>query len=286
MAEIVDCHAHILSRDPARYPYSPITGHLPEWFDERAVDGEMLRARLDAAGVSKAVLVQFSTVHGYDNTYVVDTAAQHAGRFVGGCVIDATEPQVAETMSGWAERGVAGFRLTSADRVVAPDWVLVPAVWERTIELGLPLCVHFNLGNRAEGMPMLDQMLQRFGREAAVVLDHLGNPPFDEGPPLYGMGPLLDMARHERFSVKFSTVNLRRLAEARVEVEPVLRLLIERFGAHRIMWGSDSPNSPGDYGDLLGQMQHELVVFSQAEQDWIMGGTVTTVYPGLKGATA
>jgi L-fuconolactonase len=108
---------------------------------------------MDGAGVGKAVLVQFSTVHGHDNTYVVDTAARQSDRFMAVCVVDATEPQVAETMSGWAERGAAGFRLTSADRVVAPDWVLVPAVWERTIQLGLPLplCVHFNVQNRAEG---------------------------------------------------------------------------------------------------------------------------------------
>ena len=282
MAEIVDCHAHILSRDPARYPYSPITGQLPEGFDERAVDGEMLRARMDATGVSKAVLVQFSTVHGHDNTYVVDTAARHADRFVAVCVVDATDPQVADRLSGWADRGAAGFRLTTADRVVAPDWVLQPAVWERTIQLGLPLCVHFNLGNRDEGMPMLDQMLDRFGQDAVVVLDHAGNPPFHEGPPLYGMGPLMDMARHERLYIKFSTVNLRRLAEANVEVAPALRLLVDRFGANRVMWGSDSPNSPGDYGDLLRQIKDQVGSYSQSDQDWIMGGTAMKVYPGLR----
>jgi predicted TIM-barrel fold metal-dependent hydrolase len=84
--------------------------------------------------------------------------------------------------------------------------------------------------------------------------------------------------------VKFSTVNLRRLAEANVEVEPVLRLLVDRLGANRIMWGSDSPNSPGEYGDLLRQMQGHLDSFSQTDRDWIMGGTAMAVYPRLSGA--
>jgi L-fuconolactonase len=96
------------------------------------------------------------------------------------------------------------------------------------------------------------------------------------------MGPLVDLARYENVYIKFSTVNLRRLTEAHVDAEPALRLMVERFSARRIFWGSDSPNSPGEYGDLLRQMRKEIASFSQTDQDWIMAETAMAVYPKLK----
>ncbi len=284
--QIVDCHAHILASDPSKYPYSPIDGHLPEWLPERAVDGDLLTARMNGAGVSKAVLVQFAHVHGYDNSYVVDVAAEHPERFVAVGVIEANDPNVSATMNRWADRGAAGFRLTGANRGAPPDWVMVPAVWETATQLELPLCIHFNVENRAEGIPRLHEMLSRFEKDVVVVLDHAGNPPFSQGPPSYGLETILDLERYPKLYLKFSTVNFRRMDEANVDLEPIMRRLIDRFGANRIMWGSDSPNSPGDYGDLLGRMQKTMASFSQIEEDWIMGETARTVYPKLRETSA
>jgi hypothetical protein len=48
-----------------------------------------------------------------------------------------------------------------------------------------------------------------------------------------------------------------------------------------MMWGSDAPNMPGEYGDMLRRMWQAASVLSAAELEQFFGGTAIRVYPGL-----
>ena len=105
---VVDTHAHIISSDPSRFPYAPLGGALPEWPAERFVDAEKLLGRMEKAGVDRAVLVQYSSAHGYDNRYVLATAQQHPDRFVAVCTLDGLRPEAPEQLSECVRRGAVG----------------------------------------------------------------------------------------------------------------------------------------------------------------------------------
>ena len=279
---IVDTHVHLVAGDQERYPFRPAGGQLSEAV-ERRVDAEGLLERMGETGVERAVLVQFATVHGYDNSYVVDSAHRYPDRFVAVGTIDGRAPDAANQLTYWVrERGAAGCRLTAAGPVTGVEWVQVPAVWERAAQLQVPVCVHFRVGMYGPGLAALRDLMERFPA-VPVVLDHTANPPWEEGPPLYGMGPLLDLARYNLY-VKFTTVNLNRLAQANVPVEPVLRRLVDGFGAGRVMWGSDLPNTPGRYADMVSRMRAAVAALPTAEQEWIQSGTALQLYPALRGA--
>jgi predicted TIM-barrel fold metal-dependent hydrolase len=47
------------------------------------------------------------------------------------------------------------------------------------------------------------------------------------------------------------------------------------------MWGSDAPNTPGDYGEMLTWMRSALKKISEADREWILADTALRVYPRL-----
>jgi predicted TIM-barrel fold metal-dependent hydrolase len=278
----VDSHAHIISDDPGRYPYAPLGGRLPEWMGERAVSAARLLEVMPQAGVGQAVLVQYSSVHGYVNDYAVDTARLHPGRFAAVCTVDPSLAGAADTLRYWVrERGAAGVRLRAAAREGPLDYVTAEPIWRAAGELGIPLCVHLMQNGQAAGLPLLRGMLDRFP-EVTVVLDHAGNPPWQEGPPFYGAGPVIELARYPRLVIKFATINIERLQAAQLEPRIGLELLVGAFGAERIMWGSDMPNTPGAYPDMVRHMQAAMAGLGPTEQAAIMGGTARRVYPRLQ----
>jgi predicted TIM-barrel fold metal-dependent hydrolase len=240
-------------------------------------------ASMDAAGVDKAVLVQYASVHGYDCRYVLDTVARWPRRFVAVCAVDTRGDAGVEQMAEAVRHGAAGLRIaTPGGREDSPDWILNANLWRRASELGVPLCVHLLVNANALGVPMLRNMMERFP-DVQVVLDHLANPPWGEGAPDYGLRPILEMARLNLI-LKFATVNLERTHEAGVDASVPLRILADAFGAERLMWGSDAPNTPGDYNDMLHRMRAVASVLSGPERDLFFGGTATRVYPGLAAA--
>ena len=112
------------------------------------------------------------------------------------------------------------------------------------------------------------------------VLDHAGNPPWEEGPPLYGLGPLLDLAPYN-LCLKVSTVNLHRLAAARVPAAPVIQQLVERFGAARLLWGSDLPHTPGPLSVMVAAMRTAITALPADDQEQVLAGTALRLYPSL-----
>jgi L-fuconolactonase len=143
----------------------------------------------------------------------------------------------------------------------------------------VPVCVFWAFGQYPAGLPVLRAMLERFPA-VPVVLDHAGNPPWEEGPPWYGLGPLLDLAPLN-LHVKLSTVNLQRLAAAGVPAERIIALLVERLGAARLLWGSDLPHTPGPLDGMLAAMRAAIAALPTADQDQILGGTALRLYPSL-----
>ena len=55
-------------------------------------------------------------------------------------------------------------------------------------------------------------------------------------------------------STKFATINLERLEHAAVAPTVALDRLIDAYGSERIMWGSDMPNTPGEYSHMVAWM--------------------------------
>jgi L-fuconolactonase len=279
---VIDSHAHVISRDRARYPLAPLGGAAPEWLDERGVDTDELLERMDAAGVSRAVLVQFGAAHGYDNRYVLDSADEHPERLVAVCALDGQNESVAELLSKCLACGAVGVRLRAPDRGPALDWLECENVWRCAAELSVPVAIHLMTQHHVAGIALIKERMRQFP-SLRVVLDHVGNPPWQADAIDLGLRAVSGLADAANFVVKFSSVNLNRLDAAHLNAGCVLSRLVQIFGAERIMWGSDAPNTPGDYSHLLQRMRAAATGLSSVEQALIFGGTAARVYPKLQG---
>jgi L-fuconolactonase len=279
----IDIHPHVIATDHARYPLCPLEGRMSEWAKERSVTSEQLLAAMDDAGVDQAVLVQASSAHGYDNSYTADSAAAQPDRFawVGG--LDALAPDAPDVLTYWVrERGMAGLRLFTAGSTLPEQSAALgdPAsfpTWERARDLAIPVCVQM----RSAGLPLLRGLLDRFP-EARVVLDHLGRPPLDDGPPYKAAQPFFGLAAYPNLYLKITTVTLLDAARGRSTPRALLERLVETFGPGRLAWGSNFPASEGSLRGLLDQARDALAFLPARDQERILGGTALELYPALR----
>ncbi len=275
---IVETHCHIISPDQTKYPRN--LGPKPaEWV--RDLSAEDFIALNDASGVGRAILVQAFGAYKYDNSYVVDAAARNPERFAAVCIVDALKPDAARTLDYWVkERGAKGLRVvTWTEPELMLDDPLLDPVWHRASELQIPVCVLTNFHQVAR----LRRPLEHFP-QLHIALDHLGLPRLNDGPEFEDEQVLFELARFRNFYGKFSSWTIAALdkggKQARVEF---LRRLIDTFGAHRLMWGTNFPASNDrTYQGFVQYAQEQLSFLLPDERRWIFGDTALSLWPMLR----
>jgi L-fuconolactonase len=283
---IVDTHTHSISDDPERYPIVPLGGVQSEWSKEHPVTTEQLIDHMDRAGVDQAVLVQGSTVYGYDNRYVIDSVAAHPERLIGVCCIDATARDASETLRSLIQdHGLSGVRLfTTGSTLTEVGWIdneEVRSFWQEATRLNVPVAVQIH----RTGIPALVNVLERYP-DVRILLDHLSHPSFEGGPPYLHDQALFDLARFQNVWLKFSTPNILNAGVGQSTLKDVFGRTIEAFGVNRLMWGSNFPADWGagtddPYTELVELARQELSFFGEEDLKWLFGETARTVYPEL-----
>jgi predicted TIM-barrel fold metal-dependent hydrolase len=284
MPEIIDIHPHIVSPDTQHYPLAPLGGRQSEWSRERPTTYETLLQAMDEAGVARAAIVHSSTAYGYDNSYVADAVAAAPSRFAGVYSIDATAADAVKTFDHWLARGCSGMRLFTSGSTL-PDqatWFADPQTfpfWDHAAAKNIPVCMQM----KHEGIPLLRRVMDRFPK-VTIILDHLSRAPFEDGPPYGAAADLFALASYERLYLKITPVNVTPKSWGKGAPNTFFGKLVDTFGASRIAWGSNFPNSPGTLADILGAARRAFSFATDADQEWIFGHTAQTLYPTLAGA--
>jgi L-fuconolactonase len=276
---IVDTHTHVIARDDTRYPLRP-SGVGSNWYREVQCNAEELAGLTSAAGVDAAVLVQAFGAYTYDNAYVVDAATTDRARFVSVVIVDPEAPDSPARLQRYAEKkSCTGVRLFSIGRMDRPQpvWLDDPAtfpLWKTCAALGLRVvvaCLPEHLGRLA-------RMLERFP-EQAVLLDHCGFVDFDGGPPYPNADELFRLAAHANLYCKV-TSHVLEAAQQHGAPNAIVERLVAEFGADRLMWGSDYPQTHDrPYAALVALAQHACAGISPQDRDLVLGGSALTLWP-------
>ncbi len=278
---IFDSHAHLISDDVARYPPDPLSGRLRDGDLDDPMTAERLLRQMDLCGVEKAVCVQRSHVYGFDNRYVCDAAAAWPDRLTAVCSVDGRAADGAEQVRRWVEAGATGVRMMEPYKGADASWFAGEAargVWQAAAALNTSVCIHFFRWNRDFGLPALAEVLEDFPA-LPVVIDHLSNMAVETGPPDHGLDAPLDaIAAFPETRLKFTTLPLGRLDEQNIDAAPVIARVVGRFGAARVMWGSDIAQSKGGYGYMVDLGLAAVRQLSQAEQQQVLYGAAAAVY--------
>jgi L-fuconolactonase len=277
---IVDTHTHVISPDTDRFPLQVATNMPHEWVHEAAVSAPELLTQLDAARVDAAVLVQSRTAYGYDNSYVARARELAPERFAATAIVDMAVPDRGLQLRRWYdEHQVTGVRLFNIPPAV-DNWV------ERPDLAGLVRDV-YGWGGRISvcilppDLPALGRLLAAVP-EVPVALDHCGlvNPADGAAsPPLLALQKL---AVYDNLRLKVTTTFLKAATDRGSDPCDVVESLCARFGAERLMWGSDFPQYHREtYPEILGFAKHAVSRLTQREQDAFFSGTALKIWSEL-----
>jgi L-fuconolactonase len=284
---IVDSHPHILSEDAVKYPIDPIDGVRSTWSVGVSFTVEELVAAMDAAHVEAATIVHASTVYGSDNSYVADSVARYPERFVGVGGIDPRRPDALRQLDYWvSNRGLAGMRVFAGGSTVGgatwlDDLALKP-FWDLATSLNIPLHLQVRFEDTARVSVIAEAHPQ-----LSIVLDTLALMPVDDGPRFRSAQPVFDLAHHSNVRLKVTNLNLKAAVTPASTPQALIAALIGAFGAQRIMWGSNFPNTRPEggapYSALVDEAERALRECSLEDRNWILAGTACACYPRLKG---
>jgi predicted TIM-barrel fold metal-dependent hydrolase len=295
MQAIFDTHAHLVTQDKMAYPPRPLRGVLaPGEFDDPN-SAEKFLAACALAGVASACAVQRAHVYGYDNSYILDCSRAQPERLRAVVVLNAASADTPGALKQLViDNGAAGVRYVSPGFPRASlDWLTskeAHASFAAAADLGVPICVHVLHVQRDAVLPEVLRLAKTFSG-AAFVVDHVGgaHPAHIERQWLREQGlpigaPLIDaaliLAECANVTMKMSTINLQCALDAAGFVSEV----VDRFGHHRLVWGSDIGQSHGDYREMTQLARAAVAGLGEEAQRAILHDNAATLY-GLRPAS-
>jgi predicted TIM-barrel fold metal-dependent hydrolase len=245
-ANACDAHCHVFGPG-AVFPYSAGRSYTPPDAPLAA-----FRALHEAIGIKRAVLVQAS-VHGTDNTAMLDAIAASGGLYRGVAMVDDTFTDAG--LQALHEGGVRAIRFNFVRHLGGiPDLGLFQRMIERVAPLGWHLVLHLDADNIVEFGDLFRKI------RIPIVIDHMGRVKSADGLDQPPFRILLDFLANDNCWVKVSGAE--RIASPGrpiTDAVPFARALIEA-APDRVLWGTDwpHPNVPpermpndGDLVDLL-----------------------------------
>ncbi|KAI9029199.1 amidohydrolase 2 [Hyaloraphidium curvatum] len=244
--ELIDAHSHVWTPDEESYPV------LPEWKGAVQPDSftvDQLLEQCRRAGVSRVNLIQM--IHyGQDNSYITDAIAAHPDMFVGTAVVHFAESDVAERMAALKSKGITSFRIYPglerwsgpAEEFVAPaqGWLDRPGyrtMFATAARTGKAMACLVD----PNGLPEIDRMCREFPN-TRVIIDHVARIRVKDGEASGAeLDALCALAVHRNIYVKLGAFYSKGSDPTYEDLVPMLRRVIEAFGANRCMWESDAP---------------------------------------------
>jgi L-fuconolactonase len=281
---IADIHPHVISTDPGRHPVAPLGGVQSAWSRERPVSFEKLISEMDRAGIDKAAIVQASTAHGHDNSYVAEAIAAHPRRFTGVFSVDVLAADAVDKMRHWLSRGFGGMRLftTGSTMPGQATWFDDPhtfPAWRFAGEAGIPVCMQMT----SDGFAALRALMDRFP-DVRIILDHCARPHLIDGPPFAADAGLFGFADNSNIFLKVTPLNFAPANWGKATPQIFLGKLLAAFGAARLAFGSNFPATEGTLKEILGKARDAFSFASDEDRSWIFGGTAQRLYPMLAAA--
>lgn len=280
---VVDTHCHVISQDLTRYPRAPLGGTPSVWAKERPISSEEFLVQMDQAGVDRAVLVQASTNYGYDNSYVLDSAARWPDRFVAVGTFEPLAPHAGARLEEAASQGLVGVRLFTTDGAPGSAQGLwfasdeAEEFWESASATGMPVCLQLRLG--PETSTALEGLLGRHP-DVTLLLDHAGYPDVS-GPLDEAVQQVAPFARFRNVHLKLTHRTLEGLHAGGQAAVDFLEPLVRTFGAERIAWGSNVPAATQTLPELVALAEQVLAPLPAQQREAIFHGTAEHLYPGL-----
>jgi L-fuconolactonase len=264
---ITDAQVHIWAPETPEKPYAKSEASQPH--RSIPLGHEELLREMDGAGVQRCVLVP-PTWEADRNDTSLEAARLHPERFavMGRLKIDAPESRA--LLATWKDQPhMLGIRMVF-NHGRSREWLedgTADWFWDAAEQHDIPVMAFAphavpKLGAIAEGHPGL-----------RMIIDHMGLSTALRGKPLdAAVDQVIRMARLPNVAIKASALPCY-VDEAYPfpTLHPLIRRVVDAFGAQRCFWGTDLSHLPCPYEQVVTLFTEELDFLSANDKEWIMG---------------
>ncbi|KAL7511578.1 hypothetical protein ACHAXN_008568 [Cyclotella atomus] len=283
MPRVIDSHLHVWasSSESSTFPYSPGQDPPASLQDEASVD--CLLKRMQEAGVDGALIVQ-PINHKFDHSYVTETTKKHPTKFKGMMLHD---PSLSTEMAvnRLEQLVLSGFVGVRFNPYLWPEGTLISSesglsVYKRCGELKVPVGIMCFKGLDLHYDDIVTLVEQ--SPDTVCILDHMGFCALNEkGEKQFEQ--LLSLSKYSNVFVKISALFRNTDTNDSYPYNKLRSLrfhpLLERFGADRLMMGTDFPFVIETDGGYKGAVETvKSWVGDDKMKDAIMGGTAEKVF--------
>ncbi|MDR5832280.1 amidohydrolase family protein [Caballeronia sp. LP006] len=259
--QIVDAQVHAWSNGES-------TGH----HRRTPITAEVLDSEMQQAGVDRVVLVP-PLWDPQGNAYSLALAQAQPQRFAVMGLLDVPPEDAAQRMRTWCDQpGMRGIRFlfNTKERLAPLTDGRYEALWPVLEEMAMPTALL--VPNALEQAAKIAQNHPNL----PLVVDHLGVPRGASGPGAFEHLPaLLALARYPNISVKAVGVGDYALDPFPFHsLTETLRRVVDAFGAHRVIWGSDLSRLHHSYRQCVTHFSEHLSWLAPEDVERIMGGNL------------
>jgi L-fuconolactonase len=264
---ITDAQVHIWAPETPEKPYAK--GEASQPHRSIPLGKDELLTEMDGAGVQRCVLVP-PTWEADRNDTSLEAARLHPDRFAVMGRIKINAPESRTLMSTWKHQPhMLGIRMVF-NHGRSREWLddgTADWFWDAAEQHDIPVMAFAphavpKLGAIAEGHPGL-----------RMIIDHMGLSRALRGKPLdAAVDQVIRMARLPNVAIKVSALPCY-VDEAYPfpTLHPLIRRVVDAFGAQRCFWGTDLSHLPCPYGQVVTLFTEELDFLSANDKEWIMG---------------
>ena len=288
---IIDCHMHVAREltgfwQPLRLGQVRDRGRvrqaMPPAFDPPACPPELALAYMDQVGVERAFLVQHH-LYGNQNATVLDAVRRWPDRFSGLAYLGPMDqPDAPAQLASLLEGGMAGLKIeiTTTRRLRADfrfdgerEW----RIWERLQEMGGVLVLDLNTAEGGD-VEALWQILDAFPR-LRMTICHVG------GAPRPGWKERAMLAEHPRVWLDIASLQPAVGPDEEYPcpgVQQRIRWAVDRFGAQKVMWGTDWPGALNwsTYRQHLDVVRRHCAFMTAEQKEYVLGRTALRFLDG------
>lgn len=267
----IDAHSHIWTRDIEKYPLDE--GKTLEDMKPASFTAEELLGVANKHDVGKVVLIQHHPLHGWDNSYIVDSVKKYPDKFRAVGMINYAEPKPGEKMKALLKHGVTGFRVTP--KQLGAKWLGegLPEMHSTAAETGQNICYLIN----PEHIEAVAGMCKRFP-DTPIVIDHFARVGISGEINKAQLRDLAGLSRYKNVKIKVSAYYA--LGEKKppyTDMGGVLLILLADFGPERLMWASDSPYETA-YTASIDLVRKGIPQLSADDKEWLLTKTAAKTF--------
>ena len=254
---------------------------LPPWTEDFSFSPESLVAEMDYAGVDRALLHR-TPYMGLDDGYIAECCRRYPERIQGLAQVpewwipDRTDEAIAKLERAIGDHGLSGLQFAPFHRPLydlSTDWTGpdFDPFWKAVAGLEIP--VFFTIGAVGAPSAYIEELRSlRTWMDRFAERDRINVP--DE---VYEAAP----ADQPRFHIQilFAVFLQSRWDYPMPQMRPVLEKMVERFGADRILWGTDIPIVllHWTYRQSLDYVRRYCPFLDEGEMTAILGGNMARI---------